>query len=101
MNDEHIERPTERDLERAKQNARTRRQLAWELLQQTRNPKYVALRYGYPIETMEKALEKVPEKPAAFNRSDSAASVHSAIKRASELLPENLRRSRVPGEDDE
>lgn len=85
------------------ENPPTRRQLAWELLKQTRNPQYVAARYDFPLETMERALEKIPEpKPIEKRRmyKPPARSDDSSLKRASELIPE-MARSREPGEDDE
>lgn len=101
MNEEHLERPTDADLERYKKNAMTRRRLAWELLKQTRNPTYVALRYGYPVETMQKALEKIPDDSGRpVTRSAPADAIHSSIKRARELIPETCR-TREPGEDDD
>lgn len=110
MTDDHKTRPTDADLERHKQNARSKRLLAWELLKQTRNPEYVALRYGYPVETMRKALEKIPSPNAGpFRRSATGEAIHRTLKRARDVLPENLRApatsesksSREPGEDDD
>lgn len=90
---------------RKTQAERERRRLAWELLKSTRNPDYVALRYGYPVETMRAALEKIPKEQKPTRRSPAAARVHSTIKRARELIPETLRRPRVPerepGSDDD
>jgi hypothetical protein len=99
MNDET--RYPRSDLDRFRECAKTRRELAWELLKQTRNAPYVALRYGYDIETMEAALEKIPtssEPRGKANNSDKRK--HSPLKRARDLLPE-VTRSRVPGEDDD
>ncbi len=91
----HIERPTDADLERAKKTAIPKRRQAWELLKQTRNAKYVALRYGYPIETMEKALEQIPDDSGVKpDRSPSAETAHSTIKRAVDVLPETLRKNK-------
>ena len=39
-----------------------RRRLAWELLKQTRNPEYVALRYDFPVANMRAALEQLPDE---------------------------------------
>lgn len=89
----HLERPTDADLEKAKKTALSKKRQAWELLKQTRNPKYVALRYGYDIETMEKALEKIPPGDTEQRRSTAAESIHSTIKRASEFIPKTLRES--------
>jgi hypothetical protein len=50
------------DLEKFRKTAKSKRELAWELLKQTRNPTYVAMRYGYSIAAMEEALKKVPQK---------------------------------------
>ena len=87
---------------RKQEQSEARRRAAWELLKDTRNPEYVALRYDYPVETMRKALAKIPpDTPAPFRRSPGAEACHSTIRRASELIPETLRRSRVPGEDDD
>ncbi len=84
------------------QAERARRRAAWDLLKQSRNPEYVSLRFGYTVQQMRDALAKIPAdsncKPV---RSPSAKIAHSAIKRASELVPETLRRSRIPGEDDD
>lgn len=96
----HLTRPTDEDLERARKNATSKRRLAWELLKQTRNPTYVSLRYGFPLEALEKALEGMPPIEPIRERSASADAIHSTFKRASELIPEATG-AREPGEDDE
>lgn len=42
--------------------APTKRELAWKLLKQTRNPEYVAMRYGYTIKQMRDALETITDE---------------------------------------
>lgn len=95
------------DLERFKETALTPRELAWELLKVTRNPEYVALRYGYPISTMREALAKIPKEEPAFKKLSrpgygKATEQHrngygkSAAELAREAMP-----SREPGEDDD
>lgn len=49
------------DLEKFSRTAMTRRELAWALLKETRNPVYVAMRYGYSVDSMKKALKEIPE----------------------------------------
>lgn len=89
------------DLEKFKKNSMTRKRLAWELLKQTRNPVYVSLRYDFPVEDLEKALEKIPDDTGRpFKRSDSAARIYSGLRRAGEVLPP-IAQSREPGEDDD
>ncbi len=44
--------------------AKSKRQLAWELLKKNRNPEYVALRYGYPVSLMREALAKLEQMEA-------------------------------------
>jgi len=48
--------------------AKSKRELAWELLKVSRNPLYVSLRYEYSLIVMEEALEKLIER-----ESDTAA----------------------------
>lgn len=94
------------DLDKLRKNAPTKRALAWELLKQTRNPQYVAMRYDYPLETMERALESIPEEKTVYQQthgrrnSPPARTDDSSLKRASESIPE-MARTREPGEDDE
>lgn len=45
--------------------AKSKRELAWELLQASRNPLYVSLRYDYPLQLMEEALAKIIERESA------------------------------------
>ena len=45
-----------------------RRRLAWELLKETRNPEYVALRYEFPVANMRAALEKIPDEEPLWKR---------------------------------
>lgn len=52
-----------RELEDLTTRSKSRKRLAWECLQQSRNPLYVSLRYGYPVAMLEKALETLPEAP--------------------------------------
>ena len=56
------------DLEKFAKTAKSRRELAWDLLKETRNPTYVAMRYGYSIAQMEEALAKIPEKKEVVYR---------------------------------
>jgi len=85
-NDGHMTRPTDADLERYRKTARSKKRNAFELLKQTRNPEYVALRYGYPVEDLRKALEKIPGESKTFNRSAFAESAHSTLKSAGQVL---------------
>lgn len=57
---EERKRLADERLQEARGRAKTRRELAWELLKASRNPAYVALRYGYPLCVMEEALKKIP-----------------------------------------
>ena len=101
------------DLEELAKTALTRRQLAWKLLKQTRNPTYVAMRYGYEIDTMEKALAKIPEEESVYQklkrRADSAPPIldrgkpdaaRGAEKKLGDLLPDTSP-GREPGSDDD
>ena len=45
-----------------------RRKLAWELLKNTRNPEYVALRYEFPVQAMRDALAKMPDEEPLWKR---------------------------------
>jgi hypothetical protein len=95
-------------LERAAKTALTRKQQAWSLLKQTRNPLYVSLRYGFPVEDLERALEKIPnEEPlhkrlarrGAHSRGDES---HETMRTGAELARQAAPpRSREPGEDDD
>jgi hypothetical protein len=104
-------------LERAAKTALTRKQQAWSLLKQTRNPLYVSLRYGFPVEDLERALEKIPnEEPlhkrlarrGAHSRGDES---HETMRTGAELVdemggightqPPESPPGREPGEDDE
>lgn len=107
-NDNETEYSRAPDLEKLAKTALSRRQLAWKLLKQTRNATYVAMRYGYDIDTMEKALEKIPEEEPLHRklakRADRDAPLlgrASEPRRASEALPETLQAPREPGSDDE
>lgn len=53
------------DLAELAKTAPTKRELAWQLLKSTRNPEYVALRYGYTIAQMRAALETLAGDPNA------------------------------------
>lgn len=86
--------------EQLRAHAHPKRKLAWELLKQTRNAEYVALRYDYPIDTMKEALEHVEKQygprppdthPAGYRNPD--------FKRPTKVLPETSEITRVPGED--
>lgn len=88
--------------------APTRRELAWELLKQTRNPEYVSMRYEFPLEQMRAALEKIPDaKPTTLTKraellgNVSAATRPEFFSRPGALLPEVISRERIPGEDDD
>jgi hypothetical protein len=93
------------DLEKLAKEAPSRRELAWELLKQTRNATYVAMRYGYDIETMEKALSKIPEDESLHRKLNPRGYGPPPLldrgkpKQASEALPESYRRE--PGSDDD
>ena len=100
MNDEPERRP-HCDLDRHRKTAKSTRQLAWDLLKQTRNAPYVALRYGFDIETMEKALEKIPpDDDRPRERSVTADGIRSQLRHASTLL-DPIAKGREPGQDDE
>ena len=45
-----------------------RRRLAWDLLKETRNPEYVALRYEIPVANLRAALEKIPDEEPLWKR---------------------------------
>lgn len=45
-----------------------RRRLAWDLLKQTRNPEYVAMRYELPVANLRAALEKIPDDEPLWKR---------------------------------
>ena len=88
--------------ERKRQAERIRRREAWEMLRVTRNADYVALRFGYTVEKMRAALEKIPHvKAPDFVRSAAAGNALSNMARMVDVIPETLARSRVPGEDDD
>ena len=92
------------DLEHFKQSALTKRELAWNALKQTRNPDYVAVRYGFPVETMRQALEKIPDNRVpqpATSRHNSAVGRNAEMLTAGDALPGITQRSRIPGEDDD
>lgn len=110
-NDKEHEYSRAPDLEKLAKTALSRRQLAWNLLKQTRNPTYVAMRYGYDIDTMEKALETIPEeKPLHQQLAERARHspplldrgkpdpARGAEKKLGDLLPGV---SREPGSDDD
>lgn len=87
----------------AKEHPLTVRELAWQLLKNTRNPDYVAARYDIPVESLRAALEKIPdEEPLhrrlARNRRIHSAHVRNPETRASEALPPI---EREPGSDDD
>lgn len=90
--------------------AKPKRELAWLLLKQTRNPEYVALRYGYNVETMREALKKIPAPPdghlpglgVGYN---SNGTRYKSGKRLADHMPKIDREKpeveREPGSDDE
>lgn len=84
-------------------DAPTRRELAWELLKQTRNAAYVALRYEYPIPMMEEALKKIPIVKTVRERLAEQNALHDAHRRQARerALQEDAKPTREPGEDDE
>ena len=94
---------------RKQEASKARKRLAWELLQDTRNPEYVALRYGYPVEDLRKALATIPEDTEGPHvRSSAARTCHDTIKRAAEAIPPGLFGKRAapvperePGSDDD
>lgn len=77
--------------------------LAWAALKQTRNPEFVSIRYGFPVEDLRKALEKLPNEEPMFRRlaKPSAAPRSKLFDRPRDLLPETVSRERIPGEDDD
>lgn len=99
------------DLEHFKKTALTRRQLAWQALKHTRNPEYVAIRYGYDVDTMREALAKIPEQEPTYKRlarSDYGKATErpraNEPRRASEFLPSKSApppTEREPGCDDD
>lgn len=74
--------------------------LAWEALKNTRNPEFVAIKYGFPVDDLRKALEKLPHEKPMFRRlvEDSVTPRRPSFKRPGELLPETLQRETVPRE---
>lgn len=89
------------DLSKLAKSAPTRRELAWTLLKQTRNPVYVAMRYGYPIDTMREALEKIPDEKIPKKRkihNAAATPGRQTFKRPSELLSEIEPGEKLPDE---
>ena len=90
------------DLERFKEGALTRRELAWQALKETRNPQYVALRYDYPLETMQAALAKLPDEPTLREKlaAKDSQRKHQHARKVADYLPEPTR-AREPGEDDD
>ena len=81
------------DLAKHRKTALSRRECAWQLLKQTRNPEYVAARYGYSVAKMRRALENIPdEKTIQLTRrarivsDNSAANVHTTVESESGLL---------------
>lgn len=104
-NDKEHEYSRAPDLEELAKTALSRRQLAWNLLKQTRNATYVAMRYGYDVETMEKALEKIPEEEPLYRKLAERARHSPPVldrgkpeKRLGDLLPSP---GREPGSDDD
>lgn len=72
-------------------NSDARRAIAWQALIDTRNPEYVSVRYNYPLEAMQAALEKIPKDPPAREvleqrRRNPAARTANGPTRASELF---------------
>lgn len=82
------------DLERFEKTALSRRELAWKALKTTRNPLYVAMRYGYPVAVMQAALDKLPPPQVGRGRVDDPTPASTGTdepRRASEVLPDSLR----------
>jgi len=92
---------------------KARRALAWELLKQTRNPEYVALRYEYPIDTMREALKRIPEHEPIYNKlqrinnpaarnycANPGRKIDAIIEDGIGEILDNAKPSREPGEDD-
>lgn len=94
------------DLDKLAKTALSKRELAWALLKDTRNPLYVSMRYDYPLDAMEKALETIPveksfqQKLDDRHNSNSRDNADSSVKSAGELVSE-MARPREPGEDDD
>ena len=74
-----------------------RRRLAWELLKQTRNPEYVALRYEIPVANLRAALEQIPDEEPLWQRLQSPQTRWKGTRPSqSEIAVE-----REPGSDDD
>lgn len=88
--------------EKLRAEAQPKRKLAWELLKQTRNAAYVALRYNYPLSVMQEALQHVEKEYGPRPPNTHPAGYRSPdFRRPEELLPETSQSTRVPGEDDD
>lgn len=77
----------------------THRELAWELLKQTRNPEYVSARYGFPVNVLKKALEKMPDDKSTYTRLKELHNKHSG--RDGDQPDVENHHQREPGEDDD
>lgn len=92
--------------EQARQRARIRRRQAWDMLRDTRNPRYVWMQYPeFDLAKLEEACANLPEpEPQPYRQSAGAARCRDTLRRAADLVPESVRRrmaEREPGEDDE
>lgn len=62
--DDEREAARREQVRKSLESAKPRRVLAWELLKQSRNPTYVAMRYGYTVAAMEEALRELERREA-------------------------------------
>ena len=75
-----------------------RRKWAWELLKNTRNPEYVALRYDFPVSAMREALAKLPDEEPLWKRLQGEK--NRVKKKGGTVKPPPLP-EREPGSDDD
>lgn len=74
-----------------------RRRLAWESLKNTRNPEYVALRYGFTVTAMREALAKLPDEEPLWVRLQPPQTRHKGTAAGATVPPIE----REPGSDDD
>lgn len=74
-----------------------RRRLAWESLKNTRNPEYVALRYGFTVQAMREALAKLPDEKPLWQQLQSP----QCRAKGNAPPPPVPQVEREPGEDDD
>ena len=73
-----------------------RRKWAWELLKNTRNPEYVALRYDFPVSVMREALAKMPDEEPLWKQLQAPQ-----CRPKGNAPPPVPQVEREPGEDDD